>query len=695
MNLENTNSFRKDNYYLQIVLLLLMPVIIYIYFLKWKTNTIYGDDLYLFQQHEGISGFSEKMNMPVTFEKYRPIHGLSMNFIMDWFQRNVDCYYLFNVTIQAINTFVFAAIVHLFLRSFFFSLAFSLIIGLSRFSFFNMTQLMNGGALEGLAITFFLASLFFIIKIVKRNLTEPELRQGLIYAIVFANLSMYTHERYIVFLLFIAAIILLAPPLKKLTRQQRIIFSALTIFSIILNVIIKKYVFNMPFFVGTGGTNIEFSFTSAITFFKEAVFSILQFNSGPEYLVGIPFSSLPQFSKFLVVALFGALIIIFGLYVMKARKTARLKRNEAVPDFFIFLCLIGLSVLFILPVILTIRLEQRWLQASYVLFVLGIIIALNSLDFRSSLSKRLSFCLVIFLFVCIDSTYLNRGGGNIYMSSSEDVASKFKRAMDAGTIKKGSSKLYIWEKQRDVNTENAIRWDLADGYFFNFYQDKKKEIVFLDSAYNKNYSFSFSSFAGFNPGTDQILFFGNEIIDLTNDYLLDSFKTISTKINELETIGDMAYDRNDLIINRESFPKFLLTGFYDDENGIRWTNGDATIEFKGQYQIADSVTLQLNTYLPEICAGITPRIILVDGNNLELSPSVTNRSGNEFTYQFTIDSAVALRKIRILSDTISAAPDPRKLSFPFINMKIMNKENKYARENGKIVDMQAKRRYVK
>jgi len=674
MNLENKAISRKDGYYLQMVLLLLVPVIIYVYFLKWKTNAIYGDDLYLFQQHEGLSGFSEKINMPVASGKYRPIHGLSMHFIMDWFEKNLNGYYIFNVVIQTLNTFIFAALVNFFLRSFFFSLSFSLIIGLSRFSFFNMSQLMNGGALEGLAITFFLASLFFLIKVIKRNLLENELKKGLIYSIVFANLSMYTHERYIILLVFIAVVVFLAPPLKKLTRRQRLTFSALAIFSIIINIIIKKYVFGMPFFVGTGGTNIEFSFSSAVTFFREAVLSIFQFNSGPDYLVGLPFSSLPQFSKFLVVVLFGGLVGIFGLYFIKVRKSFKLKQNTILPDFYIFIFLLALSGLFILPIILTIRLEQRWLQASYALFILAIIIALSSLDFKNTFLKGLSFCLLIFLFLCIDSTYLNRGGKNIYMSGSEDVVSNFKRAIDAGVIRPKSSRLYIWEKQRDLNTESAIKWDLAEGYFFKYYQDKRKEIVFVDSVY------------------DQIIFLNREIVDLTGNYLQDSFKTIATKINELETIGDMAYDPNALTINKGNFEKFLLTGFYDDENGIRWTNGDAAIEFKGYYPITDSVTVRLNAYLPQVCAGIIPRVILVDENGREMSAFSTSKPGSDFTYQFYADQPAILKKVKIISDTINVASDARTLSFPFISVEIRNKKKLPGQKSGKVFDLQGDRK---
>ena len=68
----------KKNYYF-LIFLLAAPVIIYFYYLKWKTNTIYGDDLYIFMNHSGPISIGEKINLDILSGKYRPIHGVTLH----------------------------------------------------------------------------------------------------------------------------------------------------------------------------------------------------------------------------------------------------------------------------------------------------------------------------------------------------------------------------------------------------------------------------------------------------------------------------------------------------------------------------------------------------------------------------------------------------------------------------------------
>jgi hypothetical protein len=46
---------------LVLFLLVAIPVIIYIYFLQWKTTTMYGDDLYIYKTHDSLNTFSKKI----------------------------------------------------------------------------------------------------------------------------------------------------------------------------------------------------------------------------------------------------------------------------------------------------------------------------------------------------------------------------------------------------------------------------------------------------------------------------------------------------------------------------------------------------------------------------------------------------------------------------------------------------------
>ena len=78
----------KSFNYSLLLIILLIPVIIYLYFLQWKSGTIYGDDLYIFKGHEGLHSFSEKISMPVSSGKFRPVNGLSIHFLIELLQEN-------------------------------------------------------------------------------------------------------------------------------------------------------------------------------------------------------------------------------------------------------------------------------------------------------------------------------------------------------------------------------------------------------------------------------------------------------------------------------------------------------------------------------------------------------------------------------------------------------------------------------
>lgn len=665
---------KSSGNYLFPLAVILTPVLIYFYFLKWRTSTIYGDDVSIFMHLSGAHSLSEKINMALSFQKFRPVHGLVMELLITFFNKDLGNYYLFNILIQTANVFLFAAILHLFLRSRWLSLSFSLIAGLSRFTFFNISQLFNGGALEGLAVTFFLLSLFFVMQVLaKTDLSPTEKRNGIISGILFANISMYTHERYIVIFPFLLLVILLFPGLRVLTKKQRAALTLAVLGSILLNVVLKKVVFSIPFFVGTGGSNISFSLANVFSFFVDAVLSIFQINSGPSYLVGISFSSLPLFDQILVVVLAGACVVVSVCYLISIRKAYIRKGKETLSRFHLLALLGALFVLLLGPAIMSMRLEQRWLQASFDVFILMLVIILNDWLPKGNLVKAPLLCLFIIFFIWTDYNYLNKGGANLYMVYSESLASDFKEAAAKGILRPQTRKLYILEKRKDLNIESAIRFDLGNGSLFEFYQGKSKELIFADSMYDRSYSFAFSPFVHFNEQTDQILFLNGNIIDVTAYFRKDSLKYFfQEKFDELMASHRWQYDPKGLLITVNDIKKLTTSGFYTNENGVIWTTGNAGIGLNGDYLAKDSLALVLKAYLPPVCRNIAPRVLLVDDKNKEYEAVSMEKEGDTFHYTFYFGQFSTIQKIRIISDTINGAPDRRVLSFPFISLEIKN-----------------------
>ena len=640
-------------------------IIVYFYFLKWRTNVIYGDDINIYMSHLNLHSFGGRMNLDVAYGKFRPVHSLFTILLIKFFNKDVHAYYLFNVAVQLLIVYILAASLNLFLRSPWLSLFLGLIAGLSRFSFFNISQLYNGGALEGLAMVFFLASLFFIIKALHQKELPPSQQvRNLSVGILFANISMYTHERYIVVFPLIILAILVFPGLKKVAIRQRtgLILAALA--SIVLNIFLKKFVYSMPFLMGTAGTSIAFSASTISPFLADALLSIFQVNSGPDYLVGAPFSFLTVFDQTIVIITFCGILTVLLWYLFLAGR-AFARKNKGFPASpLILLFLTALFFAFLIPAVVTVRLEQRWLQASFSLLILILAIALTDLTGGKKYLRNSLLIGLGFLFLWTDHNYLYKGADNLYMANCERIAIIFKQAVSTGVIHPNTPELYMWEKKRDPNLENEVNWVLGGGTFFDFYQGKRKILLYADST---------TSLTGFDADSDQIIYPASKIIDLTKDYLRDSLADFSDdRIAELESTVTYQYDQRYVLVDSTNFHKFSKRGLYPFESGISWADGRSSIGFMGDFKAVDTLSIVLNTYMPPLCKDVHPVITVTDEKKRTYQPVYLKRVGDKFTFLFHFDRPTALQKIEIASERINSYPDERVLSFPLISMEIRN-----------------------
>ena len=650
-----------------------IPFIVYFFFINWQPHTIYGDDLIIYMAHSKQNGFADKMNLLIPMGKYRPVNGFVLNLLIGAFQRNLTGYFLFNIGVQAINIFLFASLLNFFLKSPFASLLVALTLGLSRFALYNVTQLLYGGVMEGLALTFFLASLFFLLKAVVRDPLSPSQKTGeMILSVVFANLSMYTHERYIVIFPFIILAVFFFTSLRALTRNQRIGLVAFAVTSMILNFVTKSYILSIPYFMGTGGQAMSFSFSSSLSFYFEALLSIVQINLGPEYLVGVKFASLPAGEKFLILLLIGGLTYLLLAYINKIRK-----RNASIPETrdsvrLIILLAILLNLLLV-PAVSTIRLEPRWLQASFAVFILMVAILISEFPFKNDLRRGGLIVSLVVLYITTDYIYLLRGSNNYSLIYAETMATTFRQAIDNGDIRPETEKLYLWEKQRDPNNESGIQWELSSGGFFEYYQGRPKKIYFADSLYSRAYAFPVSSFGNFDKKTTQIFMLQPQnVVDITNDYLLDSLRTFATKsINGLGSLTSTEFNQRHLRIEEERPDRFLFKGFYKPDNDLQWTDGNASIQILHNYSVADSFSVELNTYMPPVCEKVYPKVTLTDDANNVMQPFSSQRDGDRFTFRFAASHPVSVQTISILSDTLQTpSATGKKLSFPFVGLTL-------------------------
>ena len=665
MFINNMNSPGKSNKLLHFLLFSLIPFIIYFYFLKWKTISIHDDDLYIYLAYLKKQS---TINISLSFGQYRPVRDFFLHLIVPLFQKDYTTYYYFNVVVQSINTIVFACLLNLVLRSMSVSLFLSLILGLSRFCFYNVTQLFNGGLLEGLAMMFFLFFLYFTVQITTRHDINTFMqKKGILLSILFANLTLYTHERYILIFPFILLMVLFFPKFKGISLRWKIAVSLITIASIFLNIIIKTRLYSLTFLKGTGNTNIEFSFSSAFKFLEDAILGIFQYSKGPEYLIGLQFSSLPMLCQVFVFLIIIGFLYIVGFYLWKGFSTLFLKKGNYLPNTALFFFLFILFLLCLVPAIFQTRLELRWFQASLSVLILMFVIGINNLEFKNIGRKYLLCFILAICFVFTNYYYVYNGSQNLYYSTSAKIGNAFDKAINDSIIHLGKTKIYILEKQRNAARENELKWALGNGDFFSLYQSNIKTIIFSEPK---------SSFSNFNKNNDEIIFldiqndgqtFKYSIADITNEYLTYSLQ----KSNEGKTDSvHKIFHANKLKITNESINDFITDGFYDNENGIRWTNGNATIKFVTDYIIQDSVIVKLNTYMPPLCENVKPKIYLA-GYGKEYQASFLKREGDIFIFKCYLKEVTAIQKINLRGEVInSGSSDQRVLSFPFKSLEI-------------------------
>ena len=494
-------------------------ILIYFFYYRWHTLTIYGDDLFIFKYYAHDQVLSADELTP----KFRPINDLAVRLIFSLFKKHIFRYYCFNVLMQATIAVLFARVLNLFTKSFFLSCLVGTTIALSRFNLFNITQLYNGGALEALAMAFFLCTLFHILNSYLLSRDEAGKKfTFLLYSLFFANLALYTHERYIVLFPFIM-LCLVMPQFRPIPIKRRGIILSLAILSMMLNFVIKKYIYHLAFFAGTGGTNITFSITDAISYFKDAVLSIFLINSGPEFLVGTPFLSILGIFKVLAVCSAAFAIGIFIFYFINLRKrTVDPDAVATADDHSLLFLLFTLFLLCILPAIVTIRLEQRWLQAPLCLYMLMVVFALTRIKFKKNILKPAFICSFVLLFLAVDLKYEVTGATEIYLYTAQSKASLFEQAVKDNVIHNSTDTLFIYEKHKNKDNENEFRWVLGGGYFFQYYGQKIKTIAFVDSADQQNFSRTSSPC----KETTQVLYIDSKVNDITGPYTSNTFKVL-------------------------------------------------------------------------------------------------------------------------------------------------------------------------
>lgn len=427
-------------------------------FSPWLSSALYGDDLSYFADflRGGCGTRVSDILTTVCAERFRPIASAFVISEMSLFGTQVALYGVVNGMLLAMAGLVMVATgTRLTKGRWAVALAAALAFVTGRFALYQSTQL--AGPVEGLPLLFSVLSLYCYVRI--DALDSRPFRWALL-AVAAAACAALAHERTLMLAGWLIPAFLLSPTLRAQGARKLATLIGACIAVPLAYVGYKTTVLSAPFMVGTGGTHISLDSAMIGGHASDALLSLMGFNSGPQYLVGAAVTAAwkPAFILASIVA--STWIGLLALGTISALRGARrwTDRLDAVrwP-----IVLLGFLTATLIPALLTIRLEQRWLMIPFAAFMLVPVWASGLFVGRA---RQLSGAAVVWMclaLVMLD-TLIARHFPNVFMIGSRNVADAVHQ--DLAMLSKGS--------RRPIGLlagEEHCNWTLGKGKFFEVY----------------------------------------------------------------------------------------------------------------------------------------------------------------------------------------------------------------------------------
>lgn len=442
-------------------------------FWPWMPHVLFGDDLANILQYQSPKFTGSWFHLVADREgnKYRPIFDMSLYALFNLFGTNLVGFQLVNVLLLALSAvFAFSVAQRLNGGRWMLSMGVAIAVAASRFALYQVTQVT--GLVEGLALVFFMAMLYCVVR--ARAGGDTALKWGWL-SILAAFLAIHTHERYIVVFPWLFGLFLFCNEFRIKSRARWLGLLAGAAVAPMLNVLYKVLVLRMPFFFGTGGQLIRPHFDQTVRQVEQAVLSLFGFNYGPEYLVGTSIASIASTSLFTAsIALLLAIVLTSAWVVAFVSGTRTLAGDKDGDDqpFNRWLTwpmiLICLTVLLLLPPVLTIRVEQRWLLAPFLVLLLIFVCSVNAWRERTAVGGWVLAAGVFLSSLSIDSIF-SAYFPRISFVSTEAFAATVKR--DVADKYPGASSPVGFFLNKPYCT-----WTLMNGQFFSVYGGRKRSI---------------------------------------------------------------------------------------------------------------------------------------------------------------------------------------------------------------------------
>jgi hypothetical protein len=362
----------------------------------FRTNIFSMDDPSLIQFLEDESLSSVDQIFSTGSNRWRPVANFAYLLAFKIGGENYQYWLSINIILLALAATLLAGLVFQISKIRLFALLAPLLVVTSRFVTYQVVT--ATGLMESLVTLLVVAYLFALYHVIRKPATT-----SIIILFCFTFLLILAHERY--------QLLCLASSLSVIFFQKskvsRFVWAAIMFVPVIFLVVIKVYVLQIPLFVGTGSaTSLGFSLDGTIVHLTEAISNLGGLVIGPSYLVAIPWFEMSPVLQLISILTFivSSFIFIYAFYSFSVSLVSQAFRWS-------YICLSILVFLsLLLPVLVTIRLEQRWLTTPYIA-----LIVISSFAWRIKARQKFTNSRLLFtsgILILAFSIILNLGVSN-------------------------------------------------------------------------------------------------------------------------------------------------------------------------------------------------------------------------------------------------------------------------------------------
>lgn len=427
-------------------------------FSPWTASVFFGDDLsiYLAFLDGNCATRASQMLVATCADRFRPVASAFLVALMHAFGAQKSLFIDVNIALQgAVATMAFLIAFHLSRRSWLAALAMAAAVALSRFAVWNVNQVI--GPVESLPLLLTLGVVYSVIRAEQDQ--QRTWKWGLL-ALLFAFIAIFAHERFTVVPVWLGLAFLSCNRVRQLPTWRIALLVGGCVALPLFYIAYKTFALDSDFLIGTGNTHLKLDFPLILKHAYGGISSIFGFNHGPSFLLGknvTPGWNTPFLLALAFLLLFLA-ITGYALGSVLAHASSLRAKMEAVrwPAL-----LLILAAFLLAPALLTIRLEIRWLYASFVMVLMVCVWAVSAVS--RTTRRRVAVAAVLFCATSVAlDTVIMRSFGDLFFVYSGRFAELVKLDIVDQHPEQKTGLAFLTE-------EGECSFTLLNGAFFRVY----------------------------------------------------------------------------------------------------------------------------------------------------------------------------------------------------------------------------------